>query len=96
MGLGQSGRVAVTLFDAGGHVTCARITYSSGTPTVASVDTTGQIVGLALGFSTLVVSAGGKVVSNLGEVRAVAPGIAGVVMTSEGKSVTTTITVPAP
>jgi uncharacterized protein YjdB len=157
LGLGQSGRVAVTLLDAGGHVTSAKITYSSGTPTVASVDTTGLIVGLvAPGLSNLVVSAGGKSVStsinvvattvasvtidsttltlpvggtftlnpiprdgsgnplagrtmsftgsdnsvitvtNLGVVTAAGPGIAGVVMVSEGKSVTTTITVPAP
>ncbi len=62
VGVGRSGRMAVTLYDATGNIlTGRRITYEMGPGGFATVDTTGLITGVAAGITNLLITSGSAV-----------------------------------
>jgi len=66
LGVGRSGRLAITLRDAAGNLLIGRhIDYLSGNTAIVTVDTSGLLVGLAPGTTSLTISSGGSIASTL-------------------------------
>ncbi len=73
--VGMSGQVSVTPLDATSTPLngCRVVVWSSGTPSVATADSTGRITGVSVGTSTITVLSGGKTTQGVVTVLAAGP-----------------------